>query len=489
MVNYRISLIPLGLLFLIQTIQSQVNSKLQQQLEKLLQDKFYTHAHIGISVRDVATKTLLAEVDKDKFLTPASVLKLVTTLTSLDILGEDYRFHTKLSHDGYVDDFGILKGNLYVEGGGDPSFASDRINGVPNLEKQLEIIASDLKKYGIQCIEGDVIIDESIFDSFPVAPTWQWNDLGNYYAGGAWGLNVNENLYDVYFNCNGPIGSAASINGFAPIIPDLKLSNEVTIDSSNTGDNVYIFGGPYLYNKRAVGTVPQGKSPFKVKGSIPDPPSFFGYKLLKYLEKRDMGGWNLKSQYHPLRKKNTRTFITEYLSPKLSEIVRYANDFSINLYAESILKILGFEQRKSGSGADGIAVIEKYLTSKSLDTKSCIMADGCGLSARNGITPDFLTSFLCQQASNKTFDQLSEIIPPVGKRGTVRSLLQGTKFQHKFIVKSGSMDRVLTYAGYCKTMSGKFVAFSVLLNDSEFSKSQENRIKLEKILESMYKSL
>ena len=40
---------------------------------------------------------------------------------------------------------------------------------------------------GINCIDGNIIVDESIFDSYPIAPSWQWNDLGNYYATGAWG--------------------------------------------------------------------------------------------------------------------------------------------------------------------------------------------------------------------------------------------------------------------------------------------------------------
>ncbi|MEZ4909261.1 MAG: D-alanyl-D-alanine carboxypeptidase/D-alanyl-D-alanine-endopeptidase [Saprospiraceae bacterium] len=460
---------------------------LQNKIETILKDDFYSSSHIGVSVRDVSNNAVLADVNKDKRLVPASSLKLITTLISLELLGEDYVYKTTITHDGYIDDFGILKGNLYIEGSGDPSFGSDRIPGVPDLKAQLEIILKDIKKYGIQCIEGDIISDESVFNSFSVAPTWQWNDLGNYYAAGAWGLNVNENLYNVYFNSNKPIGSPSPIAYYEPRIPNLKLDNEVTIDSAHTGDNVYIFGGPYHYGKRAIGTVPQGKTLFKVKGSIPDPPLFFAYTLLSFLEKNDMGGLNYKTLYRTTNSKASRKKIVQYTSPPLKLLVKYANDYSINIYCESFLKTLGAEKDGMGSGANGIEVIEQYLKSNKISLENCVMADGSGLSNRNLLSPDVLTTFLTLIGSKTKFDSLYEVIPPAGIRGTVKSLFGGSSLQGKFLVKTGSMDRVLTYSGYCQAISGKFVAFSVFLNHSDFPKPRDNKLKLAKILESIYK--
>lgn len=483
--NSRIFFILLHLHIFFVGLQAQ--QTLQDKIATVLEDDFYSSSLIGISVREVSNGAILANISKDKRLVPASTLKLITTLTALQLLGEDYVYRTAITHDGYIDEYGILKGNLYIEGSGDPSFGSDRIPGVPDLKAQLSIIMNDIKKYGIQCIEGDIISDESVYNSFPVAPTWQWNDLGNYYAAGAWGLNVNENLYNVYFNSNKPIGSASNIAYYEPRIPNLKLENEVTIDSANTGDNVYIFGGPYHYGKRAIGTVPQGKTLFKVKGSIPDPPLFFAYTLLDFLEKNEMGGLNYKTQYRPSSTKASRKKIKEYTSPPLKTLVRYANDYSINIYCESFLKTLGYEKEKMGSGANGIHVVEQYLKANHIDYSNCIMADGSGLSNRNLVTPDVMTSFLSHIGRISDFKSLSDVIPPSGVRGTVKSLFDGTAIHGRMLAKTGSMDRILTYAGYCQTASGKFVAFSVFLNHSDYTKPRDNKMKLSKILESIYK--
>ena len=82
------------------------------------------------------------------------------------------------------------------------------------------------------------------FDSFPIAPSWQWNDLGSNYACGAWGININENEYDIWYNTRHELGDTAELLTITPDIPSLTLSNEVIIDEENTGDNSYIFEDP-----------------------------------------------------------------------------------------------------------------------------------------------------------------------------------------------------------------------------------------------------
>ena len=83
---------------------------LQENVNKLLANSFYKYANIGISVRDIQTGELVVDVEKDKMLVPASSLKLITTLSGVELLGKDFRFETKISYDGYVDTQGTLKG-------------------------------------------------------------------------------------------------------------------------------------------------------------------------------------------------------------------------------------------------------------------------------------------------------------------------------------------------------------------------------------------
>lgn len=478
------SYIILLFLFLVSDVRSQA---LQSRVDQLTSATFYRHANIGISVREVNTNTLLADKQKDKMLIPASSLKLITTLTGLEMLGEDFRFNTRVTYDGTLGSDGILKGNIYIEGGGDPCLGSDRIPGVLTAASLIRQITDDILKAGIICVEGNIVADESVFNSFPVSPSWQWNDLGNYYAAGAWGLNINENLYNIWFNRSGPIGSRSRIAYFEPRIPNLVLENEVTIDSANTGDNAYIFGGPYHYGKRVVGTIPQGKELYKIKGSLPDPPLFFAYSLLTEMEKRKMGGHNCRTQYRPVKNQKNRRLISEYRSPDLKTIIQFTNDLSINIYAESILKTLGKVIRNNGSGSDGIAVIKSNLKQHGLDTEPFNIEDGSGLSARNLMSPDLMAGFLAASAKGKDLKLIRELIPPAGERGTVRHLLAGSRAKGRLWVKSGSMDNILTYAGYCQAASGKFVAFAVFLNGSTAEKADKNKVELEKILEAIYR--
>ena len=475
----------LSFLFFVATLPGQNN--LQKKINELLSDSFYKHANIGISVREVNNSQLIVDIQKDKMMIPASSLKLITTFSSMELLGENFRFETKITYDGVLDSDGTLKGNIYIEGGGDPTLGSGRIIGNPSSSEIVEMFANDIQKYGIKCIEGNIVADESIFNSFPISPSWQWNDLGNYYASGAWGLNINENQYSIYFHRNGDVGSMSKIAYFEPNIPNLEMDNEVTIGKMDSGDNSYIFGGPYHYGKRIVGTIPQGKDLYKVRGSIPDPPLYVAYRLYTQIVKKDMGGHYFKTQYLADINMENRKLIRTYLSPDLSTIVKYTNDFSINIFSEAILKILGLKFRNNGSGLEGIAVIKDLLLKKGMSTEPIHMEDGSGLSARNLISTDLLTLFLSAFGIGKEQSFFENILPTAGRTGTVKFLLSNSKAKGNMWVKSGSMDKILTYSGYCKTSTGRMVCFSVFLNGSVAKNMKENKLELEKILDAIYR--
>ncbi len=462
-------------------------SVLQAKIDNIVSSDFYKYASLGISVRDIESSEMIGQLQKDKMLVPASSLKLITTLTGREILGPNFRYETKISHDGFINIDGTLIGNLYIEGSGDPTLGSDRIKGNLNGDGLFRKIVADVKSYGINCVVGDVIADESIFSSFPISPSWQWNDLGNYYGAGAWGLNVSENEYSVYFHRNGLVGGATTIAYYKPLIPSLQLENEVTIGEPDSGDNAYIYGGPYQYGKKIVGTIPKGKNLFVVKGAIPDPPLYFSYRVLEELEKNGMGGRDFKTQYRIDSKKSSRKQIVSYFSAPLDQLIKLANDRSINIYCESILKTIGLNRRNAGSDAEGIAVIKDLLQSRNLDVKALHMEDGSGLSSRNLVSPDFLTSFLCNYLKDKNINDITSLMARVGVEGTVKSILANSPAKGNMWIKSGSMDKILTYSGYCKAASGKYVAFSVFLNASTAKKKNENKIEIEKILDAIYR--
>ena len=95
---------------------------LQQTIEKILSDPALSESTIGICVRTGDGKTL-AEIESDNMILPASNMKLISTGAAMHRLGPDYRYATRIAHDGQIEN-GILKGNLYIIGAGDPTTGS-----------------------------------------------------------------------------------------------------------------------------------------------------------------------------------------------------------------------------------------------------------------------------------------------------------------------------------------------------------------------------
>lgn len=458
--------------------------KLQDKLNQHLNHKVFESANVSLSVIDIKSQKLIASHRPKKILVPASSLKLFTTFTALDKLGKDFQFETTIAYDGQLQEDGTLIGNLIIIGGGDPTLGSTDIDGTLGFTALLQDIKTAIKSSGINCIQGNLILDESIFDSYPIAPTWQWNDLGNYYATGAWGINVNQNLYFVHFDQRSVIGNRPRIQSVFPKVPQLDLSNEIVVDSAHTGDQAYIFGGPYNYNKRVVGTIPQGKKPFTIKGSIPDPPSFFGYHLKRHLENENIQIGEIENHFRKYKRKNLVTIKT-YKSPALSKIVWKANQESNNLYTEALLKMIGLKSRGLGSGQNGINIIEKYLKKWKVNTDKLILRDGSGLSARNNISSFSMAAFLAGMSKVHGQEEILNYLPKGGYTGTVKGLFKKSKARGHIWLKSGSMEGVQSYSGYVQAASGEWYSFSVIVNGYT-AKSNEIRSKLEQIIKQIY---
>lgn len=83
---------------------------------------------------------------------PASVIKLVTTYAAVDLLGPAFRWRTGFYADGPVAD-GVLRGNLYIQGGGDPKWVMERI---------VDALAA-IRAQGVTVVRGDLVLDQGAF--------------------------------------------------------------------------------------------------------------------------------------------------------------------------------------------------------------------------------------------------------------------------------------------------------------------------------------
>ncbi len=214
----------IGLLVSNYGFSQSLNNKLQQALTLMMADEQFRHAIVSLYVAD-KTGNFVFEKNSEIGLAPASTQKIITSVTAFEILGKNYRYKTIISGGPVVN--GVLKGGLYFTGSGDPTLGSWRWESTrpQNVFKYIFQLVNEKK---ISEISGGIYIDDSKFAYPPIPDGWIWQDIGNYYGAGAWGLNWHENQYDLHLKSGETIGSPVTIKSTSPVKLDDKIKNYIT---------------------------------------------------------------------------------------------------------------------------------------------------------------------------------------------------------------------------------------------------------------------
>lgn len=396
----------------------------------------FKRAYIGICIVDIESGEELYSTNADNYFIPASLQKIPMSVAALAILGEDYCFKTELGFDGVVDEKGILQGNVWIRGGGDPTLS---LSCFSKWEEEL-------KKAGISKINGKIVVDSKCFESTLASPYWYFQDLGNYYGAGAAGLSINNNLYHVTFKPGKKEGDPAEVLKIDPPIPDLIVHNEVTTGPAGSGDQVNIYGVEYSNVQYYRGTVPIDQPTFTVKGAIPDPASFCASVLNSKIEALK----GIQFQRVPLKKA-----LCVIESRPLKEIFKEMNGISVNLFAEHLLKTIG-----GGSGQNGALILEQFLTKLGIPSQ---VRDGSGLARSNYLTARGFTSLLCTIRKSPAYQPVYTSFPEIGSKSTLEYFPDVAGCIIK--AKTGSMSNIYNLGGYMTLPSGKELAFTIFCNN------------------------
>ncbi len=436
----------------------------ERALHDFVSASFMTHASISLCVKDADSGATIIEYNPGQSLIPASVMKLITSGVALEMLGPDHYFSTVLGYTGSLNRrTGRLSGSIVIRGGGDPALGS------PYFSDHYQDIAGSwlagISSTGIKKITGSVITDDSYYDYLPVPATWLWEDMGNYYGAGVYGLSMFDNTEEIHMatHCD---SSGVTITGLVPPGYSSVFTNRLL--SLGASDEGYVFAAPYSDYGWLAGTVPSGREDFILKASIADPPLFAAGILTRKLEG---AGIKVSGKPSTVRLQGTGVngqikVISEISSPPLSEIIEVLNHESVNLYAETLLKELGKVFRKDGTTASGSAVVTEFLQKAGIKTDGLFLEDGSGLSPRDAINSEALADYLIYMRNHGSYFQLFyNSLPEAGKNGTLRTCFRDPAFEGRLRAKSGSMSRVRCYAGYMTSISGNNLVFSVLVNN------------------------
>ncbi len=442
-------------------------------VENFRNNKLLENANISMLVRDLKNGQTISEFRSKNSVIPASTMKLVTTATAFEILGADFRFETKLEVDGKVSLDSVLNGNIYIRGGGDPTLGSEKVGDPDFLSKWIRA----LRNAGIKIIKGQIIVDESIYDDEGVNPRWSWEDIGNYYAPGIYGLSFLDNTCKVVLR-SGAIGSTPIILKTIPSIPEFSFNNQLK-STAIRFDSAYFYGAPHSYQRSIYGEIPANRNEFTVKSDIPNP----GLLLAKtFQEKLLQNGFSISKT--PTDKFDIsikrKLIFTNYSAP-LREIITETNIKSNNHYAEHIFRYLGLKYSSTGTTTSSLQVIKDFWKSKGLSVDQLFMYDGSGLSPSNAVSAQFfveLLTYMNNKSINKTIFYNS--LPVSGESGTLSNFLKITPLKGKVHAKSGSISRVRCYAGFINSGTKKYV-FALMVNNANGTSKAVNQ-KMEEFL-------
>jgi D-alanyl-D-alanine carboxypeptidase/D-alanyl-D-alanine-endopeptidase (penicillin-binding protein 4) len=436
----------------------------QEALNTFINHHALRTANIGVLIKDMKTGRVIAEHRSTKAAIPASTMKVVTAATALETMGPDFRYTTVLSYDGTLN-AGILNGNLYITGSGDPTLGSVRMGDSAFLSSWIDAVRSA----GIQTISGNIVGDDSRFDTEGANPKWTWDDIGNYYAPAIWGIAYKDNTVAVRFQ-SGAEGTTPRIISMTPHVPEMVINNQV-LSTATTSDKAYFFGHPKQMERSVRGEIPANRPSFVVRAELPNPALMLAQDFKAALQAVNIEhrGKALDIDMHRnerLRAPSTRTVIHTHYSVPLADIITEVNVRSNNFYAEQVFKSISLSQRPIATNSQSIAIIQQYWRSKGLDVSELFMEDGSGLTPTNAVTPRFLVDlmqYMYKDSPHKNAFYNSLAIG--GRTGTLAGLMKNSHLNGRMIGKSGTLTRVRAYTGYLIHDNQEWV-FAVIVNNS-----------------------
>jgi len=427
-----------------------------QQIEHLLANPSLAQAIIGVYVEELGTGKVVYSQNEHKLLMPASNMKIVTTASVLSTLGPDFTYKTNIYTDGEISD-GVLIGNLYIQGSGDPSITARYFGD--KADSALILWAEKLSEMGVKKINGKIFGDHSIYADHGIGYGWEKEDLPYYYCAKTYGLSFNDNCVDMTFLPGEKIGDPVKIIQ-SPVENYLELDNQmITVPTDSSSK--YDFYRDYLSDKLLV----TGQLPIDGKmikwSTTPDPADYLLSAFSQVLINQGIS----YEEYTSCNKDNDyseMTLLFTHESVPMSDIVNNINKISNNYYAETILKTMD----RSGkiTTKDGIKVEKEFLSSIGIDTDRMFIKDGSGLSRHNLVTVNQIASILKYMYTSKNWEIFKESLPVGGVDGTVKNRLKGSNAKGHVFAKTGYVGHVRALSGFVEAQNGKTYVFSVIAN-------------------------
>ena len=426
----------------------------------------------GCVIVDLDTGETLLSRNADNALTPASNMKLVTTITALSQLGSDFEFTTRILGNGNVEG-GALKGSLCIIGGGDPNISGRFHNDDPlALFKDW---AAQLKKAGITNVTGDLEYDSTLFGGEAFCDGWpQDSQYIQWYCAEVSALAFNDNCIGIRV-----VPTSAGKPAKVEVTPEtsyVTIVNETTTAPGKKGAEIGIVrprDGNTITVKGKV--YEQATWGYYTDVTIHDPAAYAATVLKETLAKE---GVSVQGTIKPVTLTNEdvkqRKLLVEHKAPLLEALKPILTN-SQNLHAEMLFRQLGLRYSGKGTFKTGRAAVEAFLSEQKLLTDGIHIEDGSGLARDNRITCNLLVKLLKRVAAGDHFDAFQAALAVGGETGTLEKRLTDSSVQGKVFAKTGYINGVRSLSGFLFTDKRRY-AFSMLMNNCVYTKQMQDEI-------------
>lgn len=384
---------------------------------------------------------------------PASVTKIPTTVAALNILGPEYRFKTFLNYTGSIGD-GILHGDLYLRGTGDPFLtASDLMNMVEHL-----------KRKGVRKVAGRFVFDQSFMTS--KESIGRLGGASATYNSGVGALSSEFNRIHLEWEPSEEPGVTNMIS--TPALPFIQLGlsreelqpeHKILYESSPVMDM-------WLLSQTAVSESGQEDLPVKK-------PGLFTAQLFRKLCQQSGIELPLPEEGF-LPAKNKTVYV--HRSQPLMELAESLLEYSNNLMSELLL--LATARKLTGKALlteDAAKAVGDWFKQKipETDWSGFFLENGSGLSSANRVSPQQMIAIL-KFADSKMLGDRSylSMLPIAGWKGTLRKRMNTPETAFRVWAKTGTINYSSGLAGYFFTENGKKLLFAIFVTD--FAKRSES---------------
>ncbi len=423
---------------------------LGDKLDTLIQTApFLRTSEVGLVVYDLTERRELYSYQADKLYRPASVEKVITTVTALSVLGTDYQFKTRLAYTGEIKN-GVLEGDLYVTGGFDPEF----------MEQDLKVLSKAVSDAGIKSLRGKLIGDVSMMDSIYWGTGWAWDDTPQPFQPYLSPLMLNRGCVNITVT-----PSAKGDTGIVEIIPEsdfYEIENRSVSSQPSAGK--LCIGRNWLENGNVIRVSGNVSAPKGIQINVFDPKSFFMETFCYRLLQEGIAVSRDSIAYSQAPEDTTGIYTC---GRPIKLVMKRALKESDNLCAEAMFSSLGLKNGKKISHLgfkDSQCVINRFMEHAiGLSPENYKIVDGSGISLYNYVSPNLILAYLNYAYYHpEIFSMFYDGLPVAGIDGTLSYRMGRGKTFRNVRAKTGTVTGVCSLAGYVTANNGHKLSFVII---------------------------